>query len=835
MLFYCKKSLLALLLLVQVLAASAEGGNHSTSNSSSSPDVRVPLKLIQDSLFNKSMEPIIDNLDPEFIRNWVEWIMEEEMIPGLSLCFLKDGEIYWQTHQGYADLQQQTAVNDQTAFVCGSVSKIIVLTSAMQLYEQNLLGLDDDVNQYLPFNIIHPDHPDETISIRHLMTHLSSIRDDGDLLESIITYGTDSNIPLGDFLEDYLISGGTYYNAQNYLADPPETSFSYSNIAVSLLAYIVEEVSGEDFEDYCQDNIFNPLGMDNVSFRIANMDPDLLATPYKQFNDTILPMPHIGLPCYPAGLLKSSAVNLAKFLGMYMSGGSYNQNMVLQQSTIDTIMRLQYPEILQENPMGLMWFYDFGFFRHGGSLPGAQAEIAFSRDMRSGLVTLGNSNKDEGSSFMEIFLLEYSRHYEPFSIEFINIIDNDEDCLLEAGEEAQVILDIKNNINLTSSISNMSLELHSNDPNVFVNNGTCNIGSMQYRDTACNASDPFIIQIGDHNAHYRSTLDLIVKWNANKVYETEIEIEIGAGEILLVNDAKSFGGMFMQPDFWYQQVLDSLDRDYYIYDVDLSGDPSGVFLANFPVVIWYTGSHYSNTLNEGNCEEISKYLEQGGRLFLSGQYISSELQDNDFLYEYLHTGYLGSSYGGSDSLTGIMGDPLGNGMVLAVNQGFDAYFQFSLAELQPMNGGEESFSYASSGNAGAIRFENDIYKTVFMGFGFEGINHFDNRLELMNRVLAYFGEILDAEETKVTTTDKVYIYPNPVFKNAYINFSLENSANAKLEIFNQQGILIKSRKFGNKKKGQHQLKLSTASQEAGVYYYRLLLDGESFTGKYIVL
>lgn len=126
------------------------------------------------------------------------------MIPGMSLCFLKDGELYWQAHQGFADLQEQTSVNDQTAFVCGSVSKIIVLTAAMQLYDQNLLGLDDDVNQHLPFNIYNPSHPDETISIRHLMTHLSSINDDEDLLESLITFGSDSSIPLGDFLEDYL-------------------------------------------------------------------------------------------------------------------------------------------------------------------------------------------------------------------------------------------------------------------------------------------------------------------------------------------------------------------------------------------------------------------------------------------------------------------------------------------------------------------------------------------------------------------------------------------------------------------------------------------------------
>lgn len=61
-----------------IMEGFAENERHSNVTSTSLPDSIINLKLINDNLFQKSIEPIIDNLDPEFILNWVEWIMEEE-------------------------------------------------------------------------------------------------------------------------------------------------------------------------------------------------------------------------------------------------------------------------------------------------------------------------------------------------------------------------------------------------------------------------------------------------------------------------------------------------------------------------------------------------------------------------------------------------------------------------------------------------------------------------------------------------------------------------------------------------------------------------------------
>jgi CubicO group peptidase (beta-lactamase class C family) len=128
------------------------------------------------------------------------------------------------------------------------------------------------------------------------MTHLSSITDNKTVLNELVTYGYDCPIPLGTFLEGYLLEGGKYYFPENFLAVPSQTVFDYSNVGVSLLAHIVENISGRDFEEYCQQFIFEPLGMEQTSFLLEALDQSLIAIPYLQQNDTLVPCLHPGFP-----------------------------------------------------------------------------------------------------------------------------------------------------------------------------------------------------------------------------------------------------------------------------------------------------------------------------------------------------------------------------------------------------------------------------------------------------------------------------------------------------------------------------------------------------------
>ena len=783
-----------------------------------------------------TLDSYVKNLNPAFFEGWIAWIMEEAMIPGISLCFLKDGELYWKKHLGYANLDQNAPVNDSTLFLTCSISKTIVVTSIMQLYEAGLFNLDDDINEYLPFDVKNPNYPDSVITFRHLLTHLSSINDDLSILNALVTYGYDSPIPLEEFLSEYLIEGGIYYTPLNYSGFPPQVEYNYSNVGASLLAYLVEVISKTDFETYCQENIFVPLGMEQTSFRLANLDTSLIATPYLQQNDTLIPSPHPGFPVYPAITLRTSASYLSRILSMYMKGGSYNQVDILQDSTIDLITTLQYPEILTEERMGLIWFYKYGFFKHGGYFPGAQAEYGFSWDKRSGLVCIGNSANPDWSWFMEFLLLSYAHHYKPFSVETIILNDSDDDNILEPGEDAGMALEIRNNINITETASNIKLTITTDDPNINIEIPESFIGELQYLETKTNIDIPFLINIGMDPTPYTSTFNLLIEWGDDQVYQTKFKLEIGQSEILLVDDGTSFGGLFIQPDIWYEHVLDSLGREVHHYDLNIFGDPSYEFISNFPIIIWFSGFQSENTLNEQNQEVLSMYLDNGGKLFLSGQNISEDIQETTFLSDYLHVKHINDTYEGQDSVWGLTGDPIGDNLLLTFNQAYDAMFQFSMSEIEPVNGGECVFHYFSSNTDAAVRYENSTYKTLFFGFGFEGINNFDHRLEVMQRILEYFDETVttDKGSTDHNGAD-LKLIPNPFSSNTQFSYFLEEPGEVTIKIFDLNGRNIQTIMEEEQHAGAHSISFEADELSPGVYFYNFRSGSFERSGKLIIM
>jgi Beta-lactamase len=150
------------------------------------------------------------------LDSYINSTMQTEHIPGLSACAIANGDIIWSGNYGYANIAQNIEPTDSTLFMIASVSKTFVAVALMQLWEDGLFGLDDDINQYLPWAVHNPNYPASPITFRMLMTHTSGIIDNWDVLDPLYTWGADSPIPLGSFLEDYLVPGGSYYHMANF-------------------------------------------------------------------------------------------------------------------------------------------------------------------------------------------------------------------------------------------------------------------------------------------------------------------------------------------------------------------------------------------------------------------------------------------------------------------------------------------------------------------------------------------------------------------------------------------------------------------------------------------
>ena len=341
-------------------------------------------------------------LDDEELGTWMAERMSEARVPGLSAAIISGGEVKAIGAWGLANVEDNTPVSTDTLFNLASVSKTVLATAVMMAVEDGDIDLDEDINNYLPFEVKHP-YSNKAITARMLLTHTSGISDNWDVLDSLYVEG-DSPIALGDFLEDYLVKGGKYYDADwNYYEDPGAMS-DYSNVGASLAGYLVEAATATPFDTYCEQHIFEPLGMDESGWHLADVDVDNVAMPYGWVGGEWEPYGYYGYPDYPDGNLRTSAPQLARFLAAYTAGGVFDGTRLLSEDTVDEMLTLQVPDL--DDTMGLIWYsWELGddtVWGHNGGDDGVATEILFRKSDGVGVVLLMNGDGERWKPVEEI-------------------------------------------------------------------------------------------------------------------------------------------------------------------------------------------------------------------------------------------------------------------------------------------------------------------------------------------------------------------------------------------------------------------------------------------------
>ncbi|TGD59889.1 serine hydrolase domain-containing protein [Flavobacterium humi] len=171
--------------------------------------------------------------------------------PGVAVAIVKDGEIIFKKGYGMANLEYDVPISPKTIFNVGSVSKQFTTFSIYLLEKQGKISLDDDIRKYIPELPVY----EKTITIKHLCSHTSGLKDQWSLL-TLAGWRMDDIITSEQVLK--LIS------KQKELNFTPGSQFKYSNTGFSLLAEIIKRVSGKSFGAFAKENIFNPLGMENT-------------------------------------------------------------------------------------------------------------------------------------------------------------------------------------------------------------------------------------------------------------------------------------------------------------------------------------------------------------------------------------------------------------------------------------------------------------------------------------------------------------------------------------------------------------------------------------------
>ena len=237
--------------------------------------------------------------------------MEAQKIPSVVACVVKGDAMVWEGAFGHADVSAAKPATSSTLYSIESISKLFISVSVLQLWEKGKLELDADINQYLPFAVRNPNFPEQEITPRMLLTHTSSLAwpKAEDRLPDFEYFFIPEEVPLiSEWLPEYILPAGEHYRDAAWKQFPPGSQELYSNIGTSLLALMVEHLTGEDYRHY------------------------------------------------PAGNLKTNIKDFSHFAIAILNYGEYRGKRILERGTFETMFEIHNPA----TGMSLLWNHCLG-------------------------------------------------------------------------------------------------------------------------------------------------------------------------------------------------------------------------------------------------------------------------------------------------------------------------------------------------------------------------------------------------------------------------------------------------------------------------------------------
>ena len=370
-------------------------------------------------------------------------------LASLSVLAIRDGKVAYEGQFGRRRIGNGSGngatpdlpANRDTLYRIASISKMMTTLGLMRLVEEQHVDLDADVSRHLGFTLRNPHFPERAISLRHLLTHTASLRDDAGY-----------SFPAGTAIKDFVTPGSSLYGEGKMWAANagPGDYFTYCNLGWGLIGTLMERITNERFDRLMQKLLLQPLGL-QAGYNVAELPPPALAnlaTLYrKRTTDTEIwnpdgpwiaqvddvsarpPAPPAGIERYvigenatpfsPTGGLRISARDMGVVMRMLMNGGVHEGKRILQSATLARMFTRQWTADGKEGNgdtldgffncwgLGNAQFPDrpgrrlveggFDAAGHLGDAYGLRSVFAFDAKRRNGLIVLvGGTSSDPG-------------------------------------------------------------------------------------------------------------------------------------------------------------------------------------------------------------------------------------------------------------------------------------------------------------------------------------------------------------------------------------------------------------------------------------------------------
>jgi len=335
----------------------------------------------------------IDRL--EGLDAMVNKALETFRVPGVAVGVVIDGKVVLTKGYGLRDQANGLPVTENTLFAIGSCTKAFTTHVLGQLADEGKISWDDPVIKYLPEFRLKDEYATYHITIRDLVTHQSGLP-----RHDLLWYN--SNLSRNDLLPRL-----QHLDSSTDLRG----KFQYNNLMYVMAGLVIERVTGQTWEEAVHSRVFAPLGMDRSNFSVLDSQKnDDFSLPYREKNGSVQSIPFNNITTAgPAGSINSSVADMAKWVGLQLSDGTFEGRQFLKK---ETLQAMHTPQVaLRMFPEGFSDFFGYGlgwftgiheghyYVCHGGGIDGFISSTGFLPKEKIGVVVLTNS--DSGMMFAE--------------------------------------------------------------------------------------------------------------------------------------------------------------------------------------------------------------------------------------------------------------------------------------------------------------------------------------------------------------------------------------------------------------------------------------------------
>lgn len=326
------------------------------------------------------------------LRKEIEKVLKDSGTPGVGVALVHGDSAIWVAGLGKANIEKDVAATEKTMFRIGSTSKMFVSLAILKLQQEGKINLKDKVHDLIPeIEFENPWRKTTPILVAHLLEHTTGW-DDIHLTEYALN---EPGLSLKEGLDFHPHSRKSRWI--------PGTRMAYCNSGPPVAAYIVEKITGQNFEEYIKENFFSPMGMKNSTY----FESDL----YKQLGATLYidnePQPYWNIAVRPSGAINASADDMAKLVKFFVGRGRIDS---LQLINAASLKRMETPSSTLGAKAGLEHGYglsnytstykSFTYQGHNGGVNGGLTDFAYLPKHKLGYVVMINS--DDGSTLSRI-------------------------------------------------------------------------------------------------------------------------------------------------------------------------------------------------------------------------------------------------------------------------------------------------------------------------------------------------------------------------------------------------------------------------------------------------